>query len=55
MARTASYATKTGVAVSVNFDSLLNKIKKAGGDIEAATYITTILLMNVKGRACPII
>ena len=38
MARTASYAAKTGVAVSVNFDSLLNKIKKAGGDIEAATW-----------------
>ena len=38
MARTASYAVKTGVAVSVNFDSLLNKIKKAGGDIEAATW-----------------
>lgn len=38
MARTASYATKTGVAVTVNFDSLLNKIKKAGGDIEAATW-----------------
>ena len=38
MARTASYAAKSGVAVSVNFDSLLNKIKKAGGDIEAATW-----------------
>ena len=38
MAKTASYAAKTGVAVSVNFDSLLTKIKKAGGDIEAATW-----------------
>lgn len=38
MARTASYAAKTGIAVTVNFDSLLNKIKKAGGDIEAATW-----------------
>ena len=38
MARTASYASKTGVAVTVNFDSLLQKIQKAGGDIEAATW-----------------
>lgn len=38
MARTSSYASKTGVAISVNFDSLLNKIKKAGGDIEQATW-----------------
>ena len=38
MARTSSYANKTGVAISVNFDSLLNKIKKAGGDIEQATW-----------------
>lgn len=38
MARTESYASKTGVAITVNFDSLLNKIKKAGGDIEKATW-----------------
>ena len=38
MARTDSYASKTGVAITVNFDSLLNKIKKAGGDIEKATW-----------------
>lgn len=38
MARTESYASKTGVAITVNFDSLLNKIKKAGGDIEQATW-----------------
>lgn len=38
MAKTSSYASKTGVAISVNFDSLLNKIKKAGGDIERATW-----------------
>jgi hypothetical protein len=38
MARTASYATKTGIAVTVNSYSLLNQIKKAGGDIEAATW-----------------
>ena len=39
MARTQSYASKTGVAIQVTgFDSLLNKIKKAGGDIESATW-----------------
>lgn len=39
MARTQSYASKTGVAIQVNgFDSLLKKIQKAGGDIEAATW-----------------
>jgi hypothetical protein len=38
VARTESYASKTGVAITVNFDSLLNKIKKAGGDIEKATW-----------------
>lgn len=38
MARTSNYASKTGVAITVNFDSLLNKIKKAGGDIEKATW-----------------
>lgn len=39
MARTQSYASKTGVAIQVTgFDSLLNKIKKAGGNIEAATW-----------------
>ena len=41
MARTASYATKTGIAVTVNSYSLLNQIKKAGGDIEAATWEAT--------------
>ena len=39
VSRTLSYnATRTGVAVTVNFDSLLRKIQKAGGDIEAATW-----------------
>ena len=40
MARTQTYASKTGVAIglSLDFDSLLNKIKNAGGDIEAATW-----------------
>ena len=39
MSRTLSYnATRAGVAVTVNFDTLLKKIKKAGGDIEAATW-----------------
>jgi predicted enzyme related to lactoylglutathione lyase len=39
LARTQSYASKTGVAIQLTgFDSLLNKIKKAGGNIEAATW-----------------
>ena len=38
MARTTTYASTNGVAISVNFDGLLNKIKKANGDVERATW-----------------
>lgn len=39
MGRTLSYnAVRSGVAVSVDFDKLLKKIEKAGGDIESATW-----------------
>ena len=38
MAKTASYRGKAGIGISVNFNSLLEKIKEAEGDIEAATW-----------------
>lgn len=38
MARTTSYAGKGGIGVSVNFTPLLEKIQKAGGDVESATW-----------------
>lgn len=38
MARTTSYRGKGGIAVSVNFMPLLEKIQKAQGDVEKATW-----------------
>lgn len=38
MARTTSYRGKGAISVSVNFAPLLEKINKAGGDVEAATW-----------------
>lgn len=38
MARTTSYRGKGGVAVSVNFSGLLEKIRAAEGDVEAAAW-----------------
>lgn len=38
MARTTSYSGKGGIRVDVNFEKLLEKIKKAEGNIEEATF-----------------
>lgn len=38
MAKTASYRGKGGIGISVNFGNLLEKIKEAEGDVEAATW-----------------
>lgn len=38
MAKTTSYRGKGGIAVSVNFNSLLEKIKEAEGDVEEAAW-----------------
>ena len=38
MAKTTNYSGKSGIKVSVNFAPLLEKIQKAGGDVEEATW-----------------
>ena len=38
MAKTTNYSGKSGIKVSVNFGPLLEKIQKAGGDVEEATW-----------------
>ena len=38
MARTTGYSGKGGIKVSVNFDKLLEQIKRAEGDVEKATW-----------------